>query len=113
MSYYDLNNVVDSLSPGSLKHLKQLVEFKLKKLQEEEKISLWVISDDCLNYAAYNYDDFDLAVDEYILIIKGKRDKYGADDISINLNERLIYKSEVDSYLAIESGYRPKVKKDD
>ena len=92
---------LNGLDYDQLKFARNQADIRIKQKEAEEKVALFVISDDMLNYAVFSADQYDSGVDRLCEVIKDFAKRNPGEDVEFKMNKRRFMGSEAEEMLKL------------
>lgn len=96
-----IESYLNNLDYEQLRNARKIAGSLINKKDNENKVTLWMISDDYVNYAAFVTDDYEKAVLRLCDEIKNAAKEAPNDPIELTLRTILVRESEVAVYLKL------------
>lgn len=95
---------LSKLDIDQLRFAKDEAERLIRKIEDEDRVSLFIVEGTCVNEACYSSDQFDLAKKKLCEVIMS--DEFTEHDVQNDhpkIVRRRVYESEVDDYIKLNT----------
>jgi hypothetical protein len=96
-----IKEYLEGLDYGQLQTARELADWMIKRKDEEARITLWVVTDEAINYAAFPEDKYDDAVDRMCAEIKKRAKEHPKSSLEFFLTRNKFRESEVQEMLEL------------
>jgi len=95
---------IEALDMDDLHLIKNWTDATMKVRRDENKIALWVVSDDMINYGAFRIDQHGKAVDIACAVLQNKAKHLTNSNLEIKVYQHNFRESEVQDMLDLWEG---------